>query len=114
MSSDDHPCTRSCRGQKEIGAIKERAIRSRFGMCGLLVWGLDQAGLHLLQIEEIIVLAPHEVSESRQIRDNGTIAILTIESYHGLAQGNRLRLHIRADRLHGLPQLTAIIAVARP
>jgi hypothetical protein len=33
-------------------------------MGGVLVWGLGQAGLHLLQIEKIIVFAPHDVAEA--------------------------------------------------
>src|SRR6266581_2980073 len=113
MRRDDHPCARSCRSQKQIRAVKERATRSRFGMGGLLVWWLGQAGLHLRKIEEIIVLASHDVGQASQICDNGTIAILAIQSRHGLAKLHRLRFHIRADRLHGLPEFSAIFTVAR-
>ncbi len=78
MRRDDHPCARSSRSQQQIRAVKERATRSRFGMGGLLVWGLGQAGLHLRKIEQIIVLASHDVGQSSQICDNGPIAILAI------------------------------------
>ena len=36
MRSDDYPYARSCRGQKQIRAIKEGATGSGFGMRGLL------------------------------------------------------------------------------
>src|SRR2546421_10908602 len=37
MGGDDDPWARSCRGQRQIRAVKERATGSRFGMGRLLV-----------------------------------------------------------------------------
>src|SRR5437016_2104153 len=62
MCGDDHSCARSRRGQEEIRTIKEGAAGSSLGMSGLLVWALGKTGLHLLQIEEIVVLAAHDVA----------------------------------------------------
>ena len=111
---DDHPYAWSCRGQKQIRAVKERTAGSCFWMDRVLVRRLSQADLHLEKIEEIVVLAPHDVGESGEIRDNRAIAILAIQSHHGLAQWNGLRFHVRADRLDRLPQFSAIVAVACP
>ena len=83
MRGDNDPCARSCRGKTQIRTVKEAATGSRFGVRGLLVGWLGQAGLHFLQIEEIIVLAAHDVSQSSQICDNGSIAILSIQAHHG-------------------------------
>jgi hypothetical protein len=69
----------------------------------LLIWWQGQAGLHLWQIEEIIVLAPHNIRQSRQIRENGSIAILSIQSDYRLTNMERLGLQIGADCLHRLP-----------
>src|SRR6266487_102654 len=59
-------------------------------------------------------LAPHHIRESSHIHHNGSIAILTVQTYHSLTQGKRLRFHIRADCLCSLPQLATVIAVASP
>jgi hypothetical protein len=83
-------------------------------MGGLLIRGLGQARLHLRQIEEIIVLAPHDVGKSGQICDNGPIAILPIQADHRLTRLERLGLQIRADHLHRLPQLSCVGYFAYP
>ncbi len=51
-----------------------------------MVRWLDQTGLYQRKIEEIVVFASHDVGESGQIGDNGSVAILTIESHHGPAE----------------------------
>jgi hypothetical protein len=78
MRGDDDPSAWSCRGQKQIRAVKERSAGSCFGVGGLLVRWQGQAGLHLRELEEIIVLAAHDVGHSSQIGQNGPIAILAI------------------------------------
>ena len=80
----------------------------------LLVRWLGQAGLHLWPIEEIIVLAAHDVSQSSQIGHNRSIAILSIQAHQGLAQWNSLCFHIGADRLDRLAQFSEVFAVACP
>ncbi len=82
-------------------------------MGGLLIRRLSQASLHLRKIEEIIILAPHDVGEFGQISDNRAIAILAIQADHGLTRLEGLGLQICADRFHRLPQFSSVIAVAR-
>ena len=84
--------------RRSFGKSKRVRLVPGAPMGDLLIRWLGQANLHRLQIEEIIVLAPHDVSQPSQICDNRAIAILTIQTYHGLAQWNRLCVHIRADR----------------
>ncbi len=112
MGCDDHPDARSCRGQKQVWAVKECSTGSRFGIGGLLIGWLGQASLHLRQIEQIVVPAAHHIGQASQIYHDSPIAILAIQPYHGLTQGKRLSFHIRADRLHRLAQLSSVIAVA--
>lgn len=114
MRGDDHPCAGACWGQKHIRAVKECARGARFGMYGLLIRWLGQAGLHLRQIEEIVVLASHHIAEACQICHDGPIAILAIQPQHGLVQGKRLGFPIRTDRLHRPLEFSSVIAVACP
>ena len=114
MRGDDDPCAGPCRSQLQIRAVKEGARGSCFRMRRLLVRWLGQAGLHLWQIEEIIVLAAHDVSQSSQIGHNRSIAILSIQAHQGLAQWNSLCFHIGADRLDRLAQFSEVFAVACP
>lgn len=60
------------------------------------------------QIEEIIILASHNVG---QIGENGSIAILPIQTDHRPAQGKSLSFHIPTDHLYSLPQLSPVLAV---
>src|SRR5205823_6147498 len=99
MRGNNNPCTRPCRSQLQIRAVKEAATGSCFRMRRLLVRWLGQAGLHLWPIEEIIVLAAHEVRQPRQIGDNSSITILSVQAHQGLTQGNTVGLHIGADSL---------------
>src|SRR6266702_4711411 len=62
----------------------------------------------------MIVLAPHDVGESRQICHDCPIAKLAIQTHHGLAHANLLGFHIGANRLEGPQQLSTVIAVASP
>ncbi len=101
-------------GQKQIRAVKESTAGSRFGMRGLLIGWLGQAGLYLGQIEKMVVFASQDEGQSGQIRHDGPIAIVAIQTYHGLAQRNRLSFYIRADHFHSPPQLSAVVAVACP
>src|SRR5713101_5404681 len=114
MGRNDDTRAQSGWSQEQIRAVKERTAGSCFWMDRVLVRRLSQADLHLEKIEEIVVLAPHDVGESGEIRDNRAIAILAIQSHHGLAQWNGLRFHVRADRLDRLPQFSEIVAVACP
>jgi len=68
-----------------------------------------ETGLHL---EEIVVLASHHVAQSSSICDNGSMAILAIQTHHRLAERNRLGFHIRIDHLNSAVQLPAGIAEA--
>jgi hypothetical protein len=86
VCGNDDPCAWTGWRKPEVREVKECPTGSRFRVDRLLVRWLGQAGLHLWQIEEIIVLAPHDVSESRQIRDNRSIAILPVQTHHGLVQ----------------------------
>lgn len=76
-------------------------------MGGLLIRWLGQASLHLRQIEQVIILAPHDVGKTDQVGENGTIAILPIQADHRLAQG-------KSESFHRLPQLSSVIAVPAP
>lgn len=92
MRGDDHACARPRRAQKQIRAIKESTAGSGFGVRDLLVKWLGQAGLHLRQIEQTVVLAPHHIGQSSQIGDDGSIAILTIQTHESLAEAEQAAL----------------------
>jgi hypothetical protein len=109
MGGDDDPCVWPDGRKREIREVKECSTRSRFGMARLLVWGLRQAGLDSLHIEEIVVFAPHHIAKPCQIRHNSSVAILAVKTHDSLTQGKRLGLHRGADRL---PQLSSVIAIA--
>ena len=114
MRGNDHPCAWTGRRKSEIREIKEGPARSCLGMGRLLIWRLGQASLYRLQIEQIVVLASHDVGESSQISNNRAIAILPVQADHRLAQKNGLRLYIGADRAFRLSQFAPVIAVACP
>ncbi len=61
-------------------------------MGGLLIRWLGQASLHLRQIEQVIILAPHDVGKSSQVGENGSIAILPIQTDHRLAEAKECEL----------------------
>src|SRR6266496_930668 len=111
MRGDDDPSAWSGRGQTQIRAVKERTAGSRFGMSRLLVRWPRETGLDLGQVEEAVIFAAHDVAQSSQVRKNGPIAILAIKSHDGLAKWERLCLHIGANRLHSLFELSAIVSV---
>jgi hypothetical protein len=94
--------------------IEEGTLRPAFWMGDLRIRGGEQAGLNDWQIKQMIVLAPHDIGESGQIYHDRPIAILAIQTHHGLAQWNLLRFHIGTDRLQGPQQLSTVIAVACP
>jgi len=62
VSSNDDPASGACWSKKDIRTIEEGTLGSRFGMGRLLIRGQGQASLDLWQIEEIIVLATHNIS----------------------------------------------------
>lgn len=78
-----------------------------------LIWWLGQAHLHLLQFKDIVILPSHHIRQTSQICHDSPIAILAIEPHYGLAEWNRLRFDIPADRLHRLAQFSSVITVAR-
>jgi len=110
---NDDPCAWSCWRKQEIRKVKEGPTGSCFRMGDLLIRRLSQASLHLREVEEIIILAPHDGGESSQVGDNRAVAILAVQPDHGLAQRKRLSFHIPTECPHRLPQFSSILAVAR-
>ena len=92
---------------------KERDQGSQRGLDTFPFRDGSPAGLDSLQIEEIVILAPHHIRESSQIRHNGSIAVLTVQAYHCLAQRKRLSFHVRDFSPSPLPQFSSVVAVAR-
>ncbi len=115
MGCDDHPTPSSRRSERNIGAIEERAAGSRFRVRGLLIRLQGQAGLHLGQIEEIVVLASHYVAKpfAGEALHDGIVAILPIQAYYPLSKGNLLGGQIGTDRLRRLEEIPSVITIAR-
>ncbi len=113
MGSDNYPAPSSRCRERDIGAIEEGARVSRFRMRRLLVRWQGQAGLHLGQIEEIIVLATHHIAkpEPFQILHNGAVAILSIQTHDPLDEWNMLGSQIGTDRLPRVEQIAPVIAI---
>nr|BBH86405.1 hypothetical protein KTC_11560 [Thermosporothrix sp. COM3] len=82
---------RLTKSQRSLIGVRRRSGNQRgYGlwMSRLLVCGLGKTSLHLWQIEEIIVLASHDIGKPGQVCDDGTVAILTIQSHRSPTQGN--------------------------
>ncbi len=102
MGGHNDAARRARRSHVQPRKIEERALGPAFRMRGLSIGRGEQASLDGFLIQQMIVLATHDVGESRQICHDCPIAKLAIQTYHSVAQWNVLGFHIGADGLKGL------------
>ena len=79
MGSHNDSAALSCCCHHQIGNIEQRTLGSRFRVCRLSIRRCFEPSLNLRKIEQMIVFASHDVGQSCQIGDNGSIAILSIQ-----------------------------------
>ena len=85
MRCHNHSAALTCCCHHQIRNIEQRSPSPGFRMSGLSIRRLVEPCLNLRKIEQMIVLASHDVGQSRQIGDNGSIAILSIQPDDHLA-----------------------------
>jgi hypothetical protein len=83
MGGDDDPTGLAVSSDGHRWTVIERTSVPALRMADLLIGGQMQAGLHLVEVEQVIVLAPGHIRQVSQIDQYRCGAILPIQAHHG-------------------------------
>ena len=95
------------------GEIEEGTMGSRFWVRCVLIRWQGQASLDLLQVEQIVILPTHDISQphSIQVLGNGSVAIQPIQSHNGTIQREMPMDLIAGDDLCSSQELAPVISI---
>lgn len=99
--------------QRHIREIVERAPHPAFRLRQRLIGRQVQASLDLSSLQDLIVFAAHDICQSRQIGENGSCPILSIQAHQHTLFGMLMRLTVGLDSCDCLAELCSVGTVAR-